>query len=150
RRLACGPAGRQRRVRGTVRARLPHLRDRTQRRADACRSPAAAGKRRDIRTTCGYRRTAEDYRAARQEGPRRMTISTHVLDASLGAPAAGVSVTLSRLAGGWLDVESGVTDPDGRHRFVADTLAGTYCLTFGTGPYFAARAVPTFYPEVAI
>ena len=79
-----------------------------------------------------------------------MTISTHVLDASLGTPAAGVSVTLSRLAGGWLDVESGVTDPDGRHRFVADTIAGTYCLTFGTGPYFAARGVPTFYPEVAI
>jgi 5-hydroxyisourate hydrolase len=79
-----------------------------------------------------------------------MTISTHVLDASLGAPAAGVSVTLSRLAGGWLDVESGVTDPDGRHRFGADTPAGTYCLTFVTGSYFAARAVPTFYPEVAI
>jgi len=79
-----------------------------------------------------------------------MTISTHVLDASVGTPAAGVSVTLSRLAGGWLDVESGVTDPDGRHRFVADTPAGTYCLTFATGPYFAARAVRTFYPEVAI
>jgi 5-hydroxyisourate hydrolase len=79
-----------------------------------------------------------------------MTISTHVLDASIGTPAVGVSVTLSRLAGRWLDVESGVTDPDGRHRFVADTAAGTYCLTFATGPYFAARAVPTFYPEVAI
>ena len=79
-----------------------------------------------------------------------MTISTHVLDASLGTPAGGVSVTLSRLAGGWLDVESGVTDQDGRLRFVADTPAGTYCLTFATGPYFAARAVPTFYPEVAI
>ena len=46
-----------------------------------------------------------------------MTISTHVLDASLGTPAAGVSVTLSRLEVGWLDVESGVTDADGRHRF---------------------------------
>jgi len=79
-----------------------------------------------------------------------MTISTHVLDASLGTPAAGVSVTLSRLAAGWLDVESGVTDPDGRHRFVGDTPAGTYRLTFGTGQYYAARAVPTFYPEVAI
>jgi 5-hydroxyisourate hydrolase len=79
-----------------------------------------------------------------------MTISTHVLDASIGTPAEGVSVTLSRLAGGWLDVESGVTDQDGRHRFVADAPAGTYCLTFATGPYFAARAVATFYPEVAI
>jgi 5-hydroxyisourate hydrolase len=79
-----------------------------------------------------------------------MTISTHVLDASIGTPAAGVSVTLSRLAGSWLDVESGETDADGRHRFVADTPAGTYCLSFGTGAYFAARAVATFYPEVAI
>jgi 5-hydroxyisourate hydrolase len=79
-----------------------------------------------------------------------MTVSTHVLDASLGTPAAGVSVTLSRLAGGRLDVESGVTDPDGRHRFAGDTPAGTYRLTFATGPYFAARAVPAFYPEVVI
>ena len=79
-----------------------------------------------------------------------MTISTHVLDATLGTPAAGVSVTLSRLAGSWLDVESGVTDADGRYRFLADTPAGTYCLTFGTGAYFAARSVATFYPEVAV
>ena len=43
-----------------------------------------------------------------------------------------------------------MTDPDGRHRFAADTPAGTYRLTFATGPYFAARAVPAFYPEVAI
>jgi 5-hydroxyisourate hydrolase len=79
-----------------------------------------------------------------------MTISTHVLDASHGTPAAGIAVTLSRLEVGWLDVESGVTDAGGRHRFLGDTLGGTYCLTFGTGAYFAARAVPTFYPEVAI
>lgn len=79
-----------------------------------------------------------------------MTVSTHILDASLGTPAAGVSVTLSRLADGWLDVESGVTDPDGRLRFVADTPAGTYRLAFVTGAYFTARAVPAFYPEVTI
>ena len=79
-----------------------------------------------------------------------MTISTHVLDASRGVPAFGVSVTLSRLEVGWLDIESGVTDADGRHRFLAEAPAGTYCLTFATGAYFAARRVPTFYPEVAI
>ena len=79
-----------------------------------------------------------------------MTISTHVLDAGAGMPAAGVAVTLSRLAVGWLDVESGMTDADGRYRFLADTPAGTYCLTFGTGAYFTARAVETFYPEVAV
>ena len=81
-----------------------------------------------------------------------MTVSTHVLDASAGVPAAGVSVTLSlfRQDGGWLDVESGTTGADGRHRFAARTPPGTYRLVFATGRYFADRAVATFYPEVTI
>jgi 5-hydroxyisourate hydrolase len=79
-----------------------------------------------------------------------MTVSTHVLDASLGRPAADVAVTLSRLADGWLDVESGLTDSGGRRRFSADTPAGTYRLQFATGAYFTARAVEAFYPEVTI
>ena len=83
-----------------------------------------------------------------------MTVSTHVLDASAGRPAAGVSVTLSLLpsrpGGDWLDLESGATDADGRYRFVAPTPPGVYRLVFGTGRYFAARAVTTFYPEVTI
>lgn len=79
-----------------------------------------------------------------------MTVSTHVLDASRGTPAAGVPVTLSRLADGWLELESGTTDADGRHRFSAEPPAGACRLTFGTGAYFAARGVPAFYPEVVI
>jgi 5-hydroxyisourate hydrolase len=94
-----------------------------------------------------------------------MTVSTHVLDASLGRPATEVSVTLSRHGGyafdretpdrrwvdeGWVDVESGTTDAEGRHRFGADTPAGTYRLVFGTGAYFAGRGVAAFYPEVII
>jgi 5-hydroxyisourate hydrolase len=79
-----------------------------------------------------------------------MTVSTHVLDASAGLPAAGVAVTLSVLGASWRDLESGVTDADGRHRFGVDTAAGTYRLTFLTGPYFDARAVPAFYPEVPV
>jgi 5-hydroxyisourate hydrolase len=81
-----------------------------------------------------------------------MTVSTHVLDASAGRPAAGVSVTLSLIGpdGGWLDVESGATDAGGRYRFAARTPPGGYRLVFGTGRYFAARAVATFYPEVTI
>jgi 5-hydroxyisourate hydrolase len=86
-----------------------------------------------------------------------VTISTHVLDASVGAPAAGVPVVLSRGetaaepgAGQWRPVESGVTDADGRCRFAAVTSAGTYRLAFATGPYFAARSVAAFYPEVTI
>ncbi len=95
-----------------------------------------------------------------------MTVSTHVLDAVRGAPAAGVAVTLAVGTGSlgdghdpvlaghspapWLAAESGVTDADGRYRFRVDTPAGTYRLTFATGPYFAAQAVDAFYPEVAV
>jgi 5-hydroxyisourate hydrolase len=79
-----------------------------------------------------------------------VTVSTHVLDASLGAPAAGVAVTLSVFDVGWSDLESAVTDADGRHRFDAATPPGTYRLAFATGPYFGARGVRAFYPEVAV
>ena len=80
-----------------------------------------------------------------------MTISTHVLDASAGRPAAGVAVSLSfAAAGGWVPVEPGETDGDGRHRFGAATEPGTYRLVFGTGAYFAACGVAAFYPEVTI
>jgi 5-hydroxyisourate hydrolase len=90
-----------------------------------------------------------------------MSISTHVLDAARGAPAAGVALTLAVGAGSlgddpghdpapWQPVESGVTDADGRYRFRLDAPPGAYRLTFATGPYFAAQAVRTFYPEVAV
>jgi 5-hydroxyisourate hydrolase len=81
-----------------------------------------------------------------------MTVSTHVLDASAGQPAAGVAVTLSLAgpAGGWVPVESGETDGDGRHRFGAATEPGVYQLAFGTGAYFTGRGVAAFYPEVTI
>ena len=81
-----------------------------------------------------------------------MTVSTHVLDASAGQPAAGVAVALSFAgpSGGWVPVEPGETDGDGRHRFGAATEPGTYRLVFGTGAYFAGRGVAAFYPEVTI
>jgi len=81
-----------------------------------------------------------------------MTVSTHVLDASAGLPAAGVAVSLSFAdpANGWVPVESGETNEDGRHRFGAATAPGMYQLAFGTGAYFAARGVAAFYPEVTI
>ena len=81
-----------------------------------------------------------------------MTVSTHILDAVAGRPAAGVPVALTRLdpSGSWLPVEEGVTDPDGRIGFTAATAGGAYRLTFSTGLYFVARGIPTFYPEVVI
>jgi 5-hydroxyisourate hydrolase len=81
-----------------------------------------------------------------------VTVSTHLLDAVAGRPATGVAVALSMLdaSGSWLAVEAGVTDADGRFLFAAQTPAGVYRLAFVTGPYFAAREVEAFYPEVTI
>jgi 5-hydroxyisourate hydrolase len=81
-----------------------------------------------------------------------MTVSTHVLDASTGQPAAGVAVSLAFAgpSGTWVPVEPGETDRDGRHRFSAATEPGVYRLAFATAAYFAAREVAAFYPEVTI
>ncbi len=78
-----------------------------------------------------------------------MTLSTHVLDAMSGKPAAGVAVTLTDAAGAPLTTAA--TDDDGRIGKLGDDLpAGLYRLHFDTGSYFAALDVPTFYPEVVI
>ena len=80
-----------------------------------------------------------------------MTVSTHVLDATLGTQASGIAVSLvAAAADGWVAVESGSTGSDGRHRFEAETAPGMYRLVFGTGGYFAGRGVTAFYPEVII
>lgn len=81
------------------------------------------------------------------------TLSTHVLDAMRGAPAAGVTVTLHPGIPdpGAAVLGSAVTDADGRIGALGGTLApGTYRLVFDTGAYFAAQAVDTFYPEVCV
>jgi len=75
-------------------------------------------------------------------------VTTHVLDAALGRPAAGVAVALSSPTGEIIAM--GVTDPDGRITDLGpDALpAGEYQLEFTTGPYFAAARRATFYPRV--
>ncbi len=82
-----------------------------------------------------------------------MTLSTHVLDASSGRPAANVAVTLYRRAEDrWEPVSDSVTDEDGRCRSLApDGLeAAVYRLVFDTGAYFSASGQTGFYPEVSI
>jgi 5-hydroxyisourate hydrolase len=77
-----------------------------------------------------------------------VSISTHVLDAVAGRPAAGIAV---RLLAGDRVVAEGVTDDDGRCRLAEGaTAAGTHRLVFDTGAWFSARDVPTFYPEVTL
>jgi len=80
------------------------------------------------------------------------TVSTHVLDATAGGPATGVDVVLAGWedGGSWRVAERGVTDADGRHRFTGPLRPGPWRLTFGTGSYFEARRIESFYPEVTI
>jgi len=84
------------------------------------------------------------------------TVTTHVLDTSLGQPAVGVRVRLERLDatgdGEPSPVAEAVTDADGRVRELGpDGLPpGTYRVVFGTGEYFARSDRRTFYPEVAV
>ena len=87
-------------------------------------------------------------------------ISTHILDISLGKPAAGVQVLLERFGAAqvwgsslWQNIADTATDDDGRCRPVlpADKVTpGIYRLTFVTGPYFKALGQATLYPEVTI
>ena len=82
-----------------------------------------------------------------------LTITTHVLDLTTGAPAAGVAVTLEREnRGSWESHGRAVTDADGRVReaFGGLTGAGRFRLTFGTGAYFAGHGVASFHPEVVV
>jgi 5-hydroxyisourate hydrolase len=81
------------------------------------------------------------------------SISTHVLDTSLGRPAQGVAVTLEIESGGnWRVLGQSATNADGR---AADLLPsaltqGKYRLRFDTGAYFSARGVSSFYPGIEI
>ncbi len=81
-------------------------------------------------------------------------LSTHVLDATAGCPAAGMPVRLDRRDGaGWAGLAEGVTGPDGRLAGwvpAAGFGAGEYRLRFGTGDWFAGQGRVTFYPEVVV
>ncbi|MEV6359067.1 hydroxyisourate hydrolase [Nocardia asteroides] len=75
-------------------------------------------------------------------------LSTHVLDAVRGVPAAGVAVLLTR---GDQRLAEALTDADGRVKELAAGLnPGDYRLFFDTGSYFAAQGIETFYPEVCV
>lgn len=80
-----------------------------------------------------------------------MSLSTHVLDAGLGRPAAGVAVRLERAGAGTGSLAEARTNSDGRVPDLAAELpVGDYRLTFGTGGYFAATGQRGFYPEVVV
>jgi 5-hydroxyisourate hydrolase len=76
------------------------------------------------------------------------TVTTHVLDAAVGRPAAGVGVRLERADGAV--VAQARTDDDGRVRDLGSPEPGTHRLVFATGEWFAGQGRDTFYPEVVV
>ncbi len=65
-------------------------------------------------------------------------ISTHILDTSIGVPAAGVRVELSfrpKAGAAWKNLASGETNADGRFLFDIEKFAGDYEITFGIEAY---------------
>lgn len=79
-------------------------------------------------------------------------ITTHVLDAVLGKPAAGVAVRLERQEnGGWSTIASRITDASGRCSDLApQAAAGVYRIVFSTGAYLQRQGRASIYPEIAI
>jgi len=77
-------------------------------------------------------------------------ISAHVLDASAGVPAQGVSVRLADEAG--TVIAEAVTDADGRVGALTTEPPGPglHRLTFDTAAYFAATGRVGFHPEVTV
>ncbi|MEV5703759.1 hydroxyisourate hydrolase [Actinoallomurus sp. NPDC052274] len=75
-----------------------------------------------------------------------MSLSTHVLDAEVGRPAAGVPVRLESRApdGSWQPVAAGRTDADGRLGDWPAPGAGVHRLIFET------EEISAFYPEVTV
>ena len=78
------------------------------------------------------------------------TLSTHVLDTSLGRPAQGIRVELETMDGSRLG--DGATDADGRIGTLGPERlgAGDYRLRFATGDYHRAQGAAAFYPEVVV
>ena len=87
-----------------------------------------------------------------------MGLSTHILDTSLGRPAANVPITLSEFrdsakGGSWHKIGSASTDSDGRCKTLLGEhplVATAYKLHFNVGEYFHRLHTPALYPYVEI
>jgi 5-hydroxyisourate hydrolase len=76
------------------------------------------------------------------------TLTTHVLDAAGGRPAAGIEVSLYQVVGSERELLcTRATNSDGRTDppllAGGDLVAGTYELTFAVGDYLVAGGAPS-------
>ncbi|MEV8567355.1 hydroxyisourate hydrolase [Streptomyces sp. NPDC051322] len=95
------------------------------------------------------------------------SVSTHILDTSIGRPADGVTISLAARTGAdaqWVALGGSATDPDGRCKDLPALPEGTthVRLDFETEQYFTKKQAEAqqdaprvrdsgaFFPEVAI
>ena len=88
-------------------------------------------------------------------GDTPATVSTHILDTSLGRPAAGVAVSLAARTGAeepWTPLGGSVTDADGRCKDLPGPPPGTthVRLVFDVDGYRGREGGTAFFPEVAV
>lgn len=77
-------------------------------------------------------------------------VTTHVLDAAQGIPAAGIPVVL--LTSDGIILDTAATDPDGRVGTLGPEILdpGVYRLVFDTSEYFELSNQRSFYPRITI
>src|SRR5262245_14773841 len=149
----------QPRLRGTVRLYFHRVRNGEECRGDGEPARATARQRSQDRAARRRQRAGEDHAPASRETPERgrmSAITTHVLDISIGRPAANVAVRLE-VAGDsdtWITLARAKTNSDGRANELITAGSrldqGRYRLTFETGDYFAQRGIESFHPEIAV
>ncbi|KAM3957218.1 5-hydroxyisourate hydrolase [Aphomia sociella] len=84
----------------------------------------------------------------------RPVLTSHVLDTSMGKPAARLFVDLFKMKDKtWSAWHSTITNADGRIHFpfTKDSMSeGTYKLQFRVGDYYKAMEKETLYPFVEV
>src|SRR4051812_17037448 len=83
------------------------------------------------------------------------SLTTHVLDTSIGKPAEGIAVVLEYFESNeWKNIGKGITNSDGRINNLLSEDArlkeGIFRLVFETSGYFSKQNKKTFYPSVTI
>lgn len=78
-------------------------------------------------------------------------ISTHILDTSVGTPAADVVVTLEKQHNGnWIIVDQGKTNSDGRYAFNDQSEVGVYRISFGVEAYYQQKKIECFFMDTVV
>eukprot|EP00472_Partenskyella_glossopodia_P002773 CAMPEP_0197518424 /NCGR_PEP_ID=MMETSP1318-20131121/3625_1 /TAXON_ID=552666 /ORGANISM="Partenskyella glossopodia, Strain RCC365" /LENGTH=103 /DNA_ID=CAMNT_0043068761 /DNA_START=67 /DNA_END=374 /DNA_ORIENTATION=- len=83
--------------------------------------------------------------------PTTATLSSHILDTSLGTPGRNLAMVLYQKGeDGFKKLSAHVTNSDGRVKDFPVLGAGIYKLVFDTDGYYSAMNIEGFYPEASV